>query len=65
MLKNILSRLREYKKETILTPLLMALEVAMEVLIPLIISIFGKHLQAGNGMQMLKWGALIDRKSVV
>ncbi len=65
MLKNILSRLREYKKETILTPLLMAIEVAMEVLIPLIISIFGQNLQDGNGAGMLKWGALMIVCAVV
>ncbi len=65
MLKNILSRLREYKKETILTPILMALEVAMEVLIPLIISIFGQNLQDGNGMGMIKWGAIMVVCAVV
>lgn len=59
MLKNILSRLREYKKETILTPLFMTLEVAMEVLIPLIISIFGENLQNKNGAGMFKWGVLM------
>ena len=65
MIRNILSRLREYKKETILTPLLMAVEVAMEVLIPLIISIFGENLQDQNGMGMFKWGMLMVLCAVV
>lgn len=65
MLKNILSRLREYKKETILTPILMAVEVAMEVIIPLIISIFGACLESKNGVGMFKWGMLMVLCAVV
>lgn len=48
--------IREYKKEAILTPILMVLEVAMEVLIPLIISEFGKCIQAVDAQGMVSWG---------
>ena len=38
MIKKLASRVREYKKQTIATPLFMVGEVAMEALIPTIIS---------------------------
>ena len=56
MIKRLLKSLREYKKEAILTPLLMVVEVAMEVALPLIIVKFGSAITALNGKRMLIWG---------
>ena len=38
MIKKLMKSIREYKKETILTPIFVALEVVIEVLIPLIMA---------------------------
>ena len=38
MIKKLMKSIREYKKETILTPIFVALEVILEVLIPLIMA---------------------------
>lgn len=38
MLKKLLSYVREFKKDAVITPVFMALEVAMEVIIPLLMS---------------------------
>ncbi len=48
--------IREYKKEAILTPILMVIEVGMEVLIPLIISQFGTCIQKADMNGMLVYG---------
>ena len=40
--------IREYKKEAIITPILMVIEVGMEVLIPLIISLFGTCIEKAD-----------------
>ncbi len=48
MIKKLAKSLREYKKETILTILCMVVEAGMEVLIPFIISLFGKCVQPVN-----------------
>lgn len=49
MIKKLLGSLREYKIYAILTILSVALEVAMEVTIPLIIFEFGKCVSPGEG----------------
>jgi len=38
MIKKLASSIREFKKQTILTPIMMAMEVVMEVIIPLIMA---------------------------
>ena len=48
--------IREYKKEAIITPILMVVEVGMEVLIPLIISLFGTCIQNADMKGMLLYG---------
>ncbi|MBE5731445.1 MAG: ABC transporter ATP-binding protein [Clostridiales bacterium] len=48
--------IREYKKEAILTPILMVIEVGMEVLIPLIIALFGTCIQKADMQGMLIYG---------
>ena len=45
MIKKLAKSIREYKLESILTPLFIIIEVAMEVLIPLLINWFGNCLQ--------------------
>ena len=57
--------LREYKKEAILTPILMIVEVAMEVMLPLIISWFGGCIQNGDMNGMIKYGLLMVGVAIV
>ena len=65
MIKKLLKSLREYKKEAILTPLLMVLEVAMEVALPLIIFEFGTAINNLQGDKMLMWGGIMILCAVV
>ena len=51
--------LREYKKPAIITPILMVIEVAMEVLLPLIISWFGNCITVGDMHGMIKYGIIM------
>ncbi|MDO5517770.1 MAG: ABC transporter ATP-binding protein [Clostridium sp.] len=49
MLKTLLSHVKEYKKDSILSPIYVTLEVIMEVIIPLLMaSIIDKGVEAGN-----------------
>lgn len=49
MLKTLLAHVKEYKKDSILSPLYVTLEVIMEVIIPLLMaSIIDKGVEAGN-----------------
>ena len=59
MIKRLLGSIREYKKESILTPIFIIVEVGMEVLIPLLINWFGACLQNGDGKGMLTYGLLM------
>ena len=60
MFKLILSKIGEYKKDTILTPVFTALEVLMEVLIPYIIaSLIDKGINAGNLQNVLIYGGIM------
>lgn len=64
MIKKLSKSLREYKKESILTVVCMVVEVAMEVLIPLIIFEFGKCVNPSTGGDpdingMIRWGILL------
>ena len=49
MIKKLAKCLREYKRDTVLTVLCMVVEAGMEVLIPLLISFFGKCVQPSSG----------------
>ncbi len=62
---RLLKSLREYKKEAILTPILMVIEVAMEVMLPLIISWFGGCITAGDVNGMIKYGLLMILVAVI
>ena len=60
MLSTLLGQIKEYKKDTILTPIFTALEVFMEVLIPFIIaSLIDKGIEAENMQNVLLYGGMM------
>lgn len=60
MIKILLKQVKQYKKESLLTPLFTALEVLMEVLIPFITaSIIDKGIEQGNIGQVYFYGGLM------
>ena len=57
---TVLSQIRQYKKETLLTPLFAALEVVMEVLLPFVTAlIIDEGLQKSNINNVLRYGVLM------
>lgn len=69
MIKKLAKSLREFKKESIFTVLCMIVEVAMEVLIPLIIYEFGKCVNPSDGDPdvngMITWGVIMIAAAIV
>ena len=60
MLKTIGKQLNGFRKDSLLTPLFMILEVAMEMVIPLLMaSIIDKGVNAGNMSHIYKVGAVM------
>ncbi len=60
MIKTLLGQVREFKKDSILTPIYMILEVLMETLIPLVMaSIIDNGVEAGNISHIYRMGALM------
>lgn len=60
MLKVLGAQIKEFKKDSILTPLCMILEVIMEMIIPLLMaSIIDNGVDAGNLNHILKVGAVM------
>lgn len=60
MIKRLAGSIREFKKPTLLTPLLMILEVAMECLIPMIMSkLVDYGINEQNMQQIFFWGILL------
>ena len=60
MVKTLLSQVRQYKKASLLAPLFAALEVVMEVLIPLVMaSIIDKGIEAGDMKNVYIYGAVM------
>ena len=60
MLKTLLGQVKEYKRDTILTPIFTALEVVMEVIIPFITaSIIDKGLNTGNMQNVFIYGGIM------
>lgn len=63
MLRKILGSVREYKKLSIATPILEAMEVAMECVIPFLIARLVNEIKAGCGMAViLRYGGLLAQK---
>lgn len=57
MVKTLMGEIREYKKDSLLTPLFAALEVIMEVLIPFITAaIIDQGIEAGNVHKVYQYG---------
>ena len=55
MIKKLAKSIKEYKKESILTPIFVSLEVVMEVIIPLLMAnLIDKGMYAGNMNEVLK-----------
>ena len=60
MLKTLGAQVKEFKKDSILTPVFMILEVIMETIIPLIMgSIISGGVQKGNLRHIYLMGALM------
>lgn len=60
MLKTLMAQIKEYKRDSILAPVFIIGEVAMEVLIPLLMaSIIDKGVEVGNMDHVYKMGALM------
>ena len=60
MLKNVLKSVGEYKKETILSPITVALEVLLEVLIPYFMAVLiDKGINTGDMTEIIKYGMLL------
>lgn len=53
MIKRLSKCMREYKKETILTPIFIVLEVVLECIIPFIVANLVNEIQAGCGMDVI------------
>ena len=57
MLKTILSNVKEFKKDSIITPLMMILEVILETIIPLMMaSIIDNGVEKGDINHIFKMG---------
>ena len=60
MIKKLAASIREYKKHTILAPVFMTLEVAMEVIIPYVTAdLIDKGITAGNMNHIVKTGVFL------
>lgn len=57
MLKTLIKEVKQYKKDSLLAPFFIALEVIMEILIPLVTaSIIDNGIEAGNLNHVYKYG---------
>ena len=66
MIKVLARSIREYKKASILTPLLVTVEVIMECIIPFIIANLVSQMQAGCSMSVIaQYGAVLIAMSVI
>ncbi|MCI8478399.1 MAG: ABC transporter ATP-binding protein [Oscillospiraceae bacterium] len=60
MLKRLTACIREYRRDTILTPLTVSMEVLLEVMIPRVMArLIDSGVEAGNLNQILKLGSLL------
>ena len=60
MIKTLMAQIKQYKKDTILTPIFTALEVLFEVIIPLITAkLIDEGIDAGNMSSVVKYGVIM------
>ncbi len=60
MIKTLIAQIKQYKKQTILTPIFIALEVLLEVIIPLITAkIIDDGISAGNLNAVIAYGLIM------
>lgn len=60
MIKTLIAQIKQYKKDTILTPIFTALEVLFEVIIPLITAkLIDDGISAGNMSAVVKYGVIM------
>lgn len=60
MIKTLMGSIREYKKPSILTPILVSIEVIVECVIPFYIAKLINHIQNGTDMSLiLKYGLML------
>lgn len=60
MLKRLLASVREYKRDTILTPIFVTIESVLDIMLPfLIASLIDKGIEAGNLTNVIKIGLLM------
>lgn len=60
MIKQLSRSIREYKKATIMTPILVSLEVVIECIIPFIVATLVNQIKAGCGLDtILKYGGIL------
>lgn len=60
MIKRLSQYIGEYKKETILTPVMVTLEAVMEILIPLLMAnLIDQGIDPGNMSMILKYGVIL------
>lgn len=59
MIKKLMKSIREYKRESILTPIIVVLEVFMEILIPYLMARLIDHIESGNMEYIIKIGIFL------
>ena len=60
MIKKLASRIRQYKKNAVATPLFMVVEVAMEALIPMVMSwLIDRGIEEGNMSHIYLYGGIL------
>ena len=60
MIKTLMGSIREYKKPSVLTPILVSIEVIVECIIPFYIAKLINHIQNGTDMSLiLKYGFML------
>ena len=60
MIKTLLKQVKEYKRDSILTILMAALEVVMEIIIPLLMAgLIDKGIEAQNMSQVIRYGMMM------
>ena len=66
MIRKLARSIRQYKRDTILTPLSMTLEVIMEVLLPIIMAdLIDNGISAGNSAVIWRDGLLLAGVSIL